>query len=89
MLAIHLPCLTGPDATLCSTRQFKENSLKTEGSIRSYGASLRPDAVGIEASTLRCTAPPPQLYEGLREEGRERAVAAEEYLLSRSVESIL
>ena len=57
--------------------------LKTEGSFVSYGEAIRPTEFALDFDTLRCTAPPGELYEGLDVHQRERASAAEDYLLAR------
>ena len=38
--------------------------LKTEGSFVSYGEAIRPTEFALDFDTLRCTAPPGELYEG-------------------------
>ena len=69
-------------------RQFEENELKTHGSIRSYGEAVLPKSHGTDSTTLQCTAPQDELYEGLDDVERERAAAAEQYLLHRSLEEV-
>jgi len=65
---------------------FEPNMLKTEGSIRDYSELLTPGEVSVDGTTLRCTAPSEELYEGLHGTQRERAAAAEAYLTSKSLE---
>ena len=65
---------------------FPDNMMKTCGAqgcstVRSYGAAHPPEPLGIDTSTGRCTQPPDELYAGLDAAGRQRAAAAEEYLL--------
>ena len=57
------------------------NKLKTEGSLAGYGNAFHPKDFGVDGDTLRCAAPPHELYEGLSEPEQARAKAAEEYLL--------
>lgn len=67
---------------------FELNLMKTcdgDGgcsSVRSYGDANPPASVSFDASLGRCAEAPEQLYAGLDADGRARAAAAEDYLLS-------
>lgn len=67
---------------------FPENQLKTIGTIADYSKAFPPENVGLDPKTLQCVDKPQELYQGLNDGERNRALAGERYLLKLTEEDV-